>query len=57
MGCWFLICFVFNYHKKQLISCVYVNNSLAAVVNMLVYHIRELNFKNELKNPRTEERG
>ena len=57
MGCWFLICFVLNYHKKQLISCVYVNNSLAAVVNMLVYHIRELNFKNELKNPRTEERG
>ena len=57
MGCWFLICFALNYPNKQVLSCDYVDNSPAAVENTLVYYIRELNFKKELKNSRTGDRG
>ena len=52
MGYWFLI-FVLNYPNKQVLSYVYVNNSPAAAENTLVYCIKELNFKKELKNSRT----
>ena len=55
MGYWFLI-FVLNYPNKQVHSCVYVNNSPAAAENTLVYCIKELNFKKELKNSRTGDR-
>ena len=37
MGCWFLICFVINYPNQQALSCVYVNNSPAAVESTIVY--------------------
>ena len=57
MVCWFLICFVLNYPNKQVLSCVYLNNSPAAVENTLVYYIKELKFKKELKNSRTVDRG
>ena len=57
MGCWFLICFVLNYPNKQVLYCVYVNNSPFAVENTLGYYIRELNFKKESKNSRTGDRG
>ena len=53
MDCWFLTCFVLNYPNKQVLSCVFVNNSPASVKKTLVYYIRELNFQKELKNSRT----
>ena len=57
MGCWILICFALNYPNKQVLSCVYINNSPAAVENTLVYYIRDLKFKKELKNSRSGDRG
>ena len=36
---------------------MFVNNSIASIEGNLVYYIRELKFKEELKNSRTGDRG
>ena len=57
MGCWFLICFVLKYPNKQVPFCVYVNNSPTAVEKTMVYYIKELKFKKELRNSRIRDKG
>ena len=44
MGCWFLICFALNYTNKRVLSCVYVNNSPAAVENNLGILYKRIKF-------------